>query len=268
MPGGGECAPVIDAPPGDVVVVGAPRSGTSLVAQLLASGGLDFGDHLLPPTEANPHGFLEDTRLTDLDDELLAPHVVGRGPWPVPHRRLAWLGVPADDVVIDATAAQRERMAALLDGAGHSGRVGRFGLKDPRLVWTLDVWRPLLRPGTRLVAVTRDPDEVAVSLRTMGERERDPGYYGDLEITVERGLALWEAANRRLLAHVEEGDWLVLDHGSLVTGDGGCIDALARFTGLPIDPAAVDPTLHRSRASGAAPASARHLHTALRSRAA
>ncbi len=244
----------------DVVIVGAPRSGTSLVAQLLASGGLDFGDHVLPASPANPRGFLEDTRVTDLDDELLAPHVVGRGALPVPEARLAWVGAPAEGAVITADPAQRERMAALVDGAGP------IGVKDPRFVWTLDAWRPVLRPGTRFVAVVRHPAEVAASLRSMWEADRP--YYGDLEVTVERGLALWEAVHRRLLAHLRHGSWHVVDHAALLDRGGPGVAGLAGFTGRTLDPGAVDPGLRRSPRSVPVPDAVAALHARLCERAA
>lgn len=241
----------------DVVVVGAPRSGTSLVAQLVASGGVGFGDHLLPPSPANPKGFLEDVRVTDLNDELLAPHVVGTGAVPVPEARLAWAGAPDADATITADPAQRARMAALL-AADHP-----IGVKDPRFVWTLDAWRAVLRPGTVFVAVVRHPAEVAASLRAMFERDRP--YWGDHEMTVGRGLDLWLAANRRILAHVRHGRWLVLEHGSLMEGRG--LSALAGFTGRVVDADTVAPELHRSERVVALPSEVEELYEGLCARA-
>ncbi|HEU5150617.1 MAG TPA: sulfotransferase [Iamia sp.] len=241
----------------DVVVLGAPRSGTSLVAQLLASGGIGFGDHLLPPSPANPRGFLEDVRVTDLDDELLAPHVVGRGALPVPEARLAWAGAPDEGAVITADPHQRRRMEDLLVAGGP------LGLKDPRFVWTLDAWRAVLRPGTVFVAVVRHPAEVAASLHALWEADRP--YYGDLTVTVQRGLALWEAANRRILAHLRHGSWLVLDHAALLAGEG--VAALAGFTGRTLDTGAVDGALHRSGRDVPVPAAAEELYERLRRRA-
>lgn len=258
-----------------VLVVGAPRSGTSLVAQLLSAAGVAFGDRLLPASEANPRGFYEDVDLTDLDDEILAPHVVGRGVLPVPTARLAWVGVPDPAARPGADAGQRARMRALL--GPHAGGARR-GLKDPRLVWTLDAWRPELAADTALVAVVRRPDEVATSLRSMWARDRP--YYGDLELTVARGLRMWTAAGRRLLAHLDEGRWLVVDHADLLSpsppgragggggGGGGGAAALAAFTGLPVDAGGVDRALHRSRPAPASlPAGTAEVWDRLRGRA-
>jgi hypothetical protein len=229
--------------PGDVLVVGCPRSGTSLVAQLLSAAGIDFGDALLPPSPDNPRGFVEDLRASDLDDELLAPWVVGRGVLPVPETRLAWVGAPAPGARIAPDAGQLRRMAEVLDGPG------RRGLKDPRLVWTLDAWAPALRPGTVHIAPFRHPAEVAASLRTMWERDRP--YYGDLAMTVERGLALWEATSQRLLARLarldrtERDRWFVVDHADLLRG--AALPPMARFAQVRLDRTGVDRALHRSR---------------------
>lgn len=241
----------------DVVIVGAPRSGTSLVAQAVASGGVGFGDHLLPASDANPRGFLEDVRITDLDDELLAPHVVGRGLLPVPEARLAWAGVPDPGAIISADPDQRQRMAALVAAPGP------IGVKDPRLVWTLDAWRSILAPGAAFVAVVRHPAEVAASLRAMWEADRV--YYGDLVVTFDRGLQLWEAANLRLVEHLRHGRWLVVDHASLLSG--GALAAMAGFTGRALDPATVDPRLARSGRSDPVPDRLVRLYEDLRARA-
>lgn len=50
-----------------VVVSGLPRSGTSLVMQMLAAGGMPvrFDDHR-PPDAHNPRGYLEDRRVRSL----------------------------------------------------------------------------------------------------------------------------------------------------------------------------------------------------------
>ena len=249
-------------PTPDVLVVGAPRSGTSLVGQLLAGAGFGFGRRLLPPSEANPRGFYEDVEVTELSDELLAPHLPGGAD---PHgdradgadaeerRRLAWLAVLPAEVAVTATDGQRARMAALLPPAPAC-------LKDPRFPYVLDAWRPVLRPGTRFVGVVRTPGEVAASLRAMWRRDRP--YYGDLEVTEAHGHALWEAMNRRLLALAADGPWLLVDHADLVAGTA--LPALGRFVGRDLSAEAVDPRLHRSVAAPGAPPSARALYDRLR----
>ncbi|MGI8855190.1 MAG: hypothetical protein ACR2JW_05530 [Thermomicrobiales bacterium] len=56
-----------------VCVVGAMRSGTSMVTNLLRLSGLFLGAHddLLPPAPDNPDGFWENTRFVALNDAML-----------------------------------------------------------------------------------------------------------------------------------------------------------------------------------------------------
>lgn len=256
IPGGYMGAMATGARTGDVVVVGAPRSGTSLVAQLLRGAGLHPGDHLLPPTEANPPGFVEDIEVSRLNDELLADAAVGTHAGGVPSRRFAWLAVLAADRAVRARCDQSALMATLLPRAPAV-------IKDPRFAYTLDAWRPALRPGTSFVAVVRDPAEVAVSLTAMVGR--DPAYYGSFAVTLDRALALWEAVNRRLLDLMENGPWVVVDHSSLLTGRA-CA-TLGAAIARPVDVGVVDPSLHRSRPGVPVPPALAELHQRLRRRA-
>ncbi|MBD3196862.1 MAG: sulfotransferase family protein [Candidatus Lokiarchaeota archaeon] len=53
-----------------VVVSGIPRSGTSLMMQMLKAGGLDvLSDHQREPDENNPKGYLELTAVKSLDKD-------------------------------------------------------------------------------------------------------------------------------------------------------------------------------------------------------
>ena len=217
-------------------MVGAPRSGTSLVAQLLASAGLRTGDDLLPPTEDNPLGFVEQVSVSELNDDLLEPHVIGTGPGQVPGRRLAWLAAPPDDLCVQATRAVLRSMRRVLP-------LAPAVVKDPRFCITLGAWRPALRPATSFVAVVRDPAEVVVSLATMARR--DPAYYDGFEVTPLVALALWEASARRLLRLRRIGRWFVVDHASLLNGSG--VVPLGHFVGRRLDPDQVRVHLHRSR---------------------
>lgn len=242
---------------GDTVVVGAPRSGTSLVAQLLARAGFRVGDDLLAPTDDNPLGFVEQISVSELNDDLLEPHVVGDGAGQVPSRRLAWLATPSDNLAVRASDDVECSMRKALPPSPAV-------VKDPRFTFTLDAWRPAFGPDTSFVAVVRDPAEVVVSLRTMALR--DPTYYGGFDVTPALALTLWVATARRLLMLRSTGRWFVVDHASLL--DGSAITPLGRFVGRPLDPSQVEPGLHRSRPDGAVGDEALDLASELRTIAA
>jgi hypothetical protein len=58
----------------NVVILGMHRSGTSMVAEALASGGLYVGEtaELLSGQEDNPHGFWEREDVVALNDAILS----------------------------------------------------------------------------------------------------------------------------------------------------------------------------------------------------
>ena len=238
-----------------VVVLGAGRSGTSLVAGLLVDAGLDPGGDLIPASPANPTGYFEDLGVNRLNDDLLAPCLAGSRV-PVP-RRLGWLAAIPDPGGIAATPAQRARMRDLLPA-------GPFCLKDPRLSYTLAAWRPVLPPGTAFACVFRDPARVAVSAAR--DARRDPAYYAGYDPSPEAVLATWECAYRAILdRHATTGEWAFIDADDLVAhGDTG---ALARLAGCDVPAARIDVALRRSAPEARPPASVRRLHEELRRRA-
>jgi hypothetical protein len=54
-----------------LIVTGMHRSGTSLVASLLESAGLDIGKRLLDPNYGNPCGYFENIDFLKLHEEIL-----------------------------------------------------------------------------------------------------------------------------------------------------------------------------------------------------
>lgn len=156
---------------GVVVVLGMHRSGTSLVAGLLArAGGWVGSEQALPPPQAdNPAGFFERADVVDLNEELLAS--LG-GSWTCP---------PSPEAVIARQDELRQRANDLwFDIAGDAPAGLPVVLKDPRLCVLWPVWRAALGEEIAVVLSVRNPLKVAQSLR---QRDRLP---------LAVGLALWE----------------------------------------------------------------------------
>lgn len=220
------------------VVLGAGRSGTSLVAGLLADAGLVTGHRLIPASPANPTGFHEDLDVNALNDELLAPHL---GPeHDASGTRLAWLAALGGPLRLDATPGQRVRMAHLL-------RHRPACLKDPRLSHTLGAWRPELPADTALIAVFRHPASAIRSVQR--EAGRDPTYYADFALDDDHLAAMWAAANRRILdEHAAVGTWTFVDADRLMTT--GDVGALAGAVDAPVPASRIDPGLRRSHRPG------------------
>lgn len=234
----------------DVVVVGAPRSGTSMVAGLFVAAGHDPGRKLIPPGPANPTGFHEDLGVNTLNDDLLERG--SRVPWSdteVPPRNVLWLAALVPEL---APTDERDHhaMRALL---------GRrpFVLKDPRLSYTFPQWRPVLRDAV-VVCVFRSPAEVAGSLLRMAERE--PGTFAGFDLTFDHGVRAWEAMHRSILGWADQRVVFVA-HEDVLSGEA--LGRLGDRTGCALDHRAVDPALHVVRSGGPVPRSVAELHAHL-----
>lgn len=143
-----------------LVLGGMHRSGTSLVAALCRSAGLDVGSELLPGHASNPVGHFEDLDFYRFHEAVLT--AAGRVP--------AGYGIDDTPVVVDAAARGRAEALVAVRRAG--GRP--WGWKDPRTVLFLDFWLEML-PEARFLLVFRDPAEVADSLCRRGEERFQDG---------------------------------------------------------------------------------------------
>jgi hypothetical protein len=159
-----------------VCVAGMHRSGTSMIARILAECGVYLGEpqELLPATEANPEGHFEHAEIVALNDAILG--TLG-GAWDLPPARVSSL------LRRHRLAPLRQRAAELVD---RMRTHAPWGWKDPRTSLTLPFWRPLV-PELRVIVCVRDVVAVAHSLAQRGHSS---------ELF---SMRLWLAYNRRLL---------------------------------------------------------------------
>lgn len=73
-----------------LVIAGMHRSGTSLLANLVARGGVDLGTHLLPGSKGNRRGHFEDVDLVEFHERCLERR--GAGPFRPPDEAVARFG--------------------------------------------------------------------------------------------------------------------------------------------------------------------------------
>jgi len=219
----------------DVVVVGAPRSGTSMLAGLFADAGHHAGRRLIPPTPSNPAGFFEDLDVNRANDDLL--EAVADRPVPgtqAPPGRLRWIGAYPGPV---RTAGGLD-LAALVPPAP-------YVLKDPRLCYTLPAWRDVLGDPA-VVVIVRHPDEVVASVGAM--RDREPETFAGFDVTDAHLRAMWVAMHEAVLAWCDEpGGPEVAFVACDDVRSGEALARLGTLVGVELGDGTVRPDLHRER---------------------
>ncbi|WP_238318665.1 sulfotransferase [Pseudooceanicola atlanticus] len=185
-----------------VLIVGLPRSATSMTTRVLHSQGLWLGE-TVPGNRENPQGYFESRMIRD---QLIKPTLSALGADPLGVRRL-----PAWDV-LPPFPALRDTLFAMLRREGYDGRQP-WGFKDPKL--TL-LWPLFARafPQAHWVIVTRDRDKVLDSLcRTsfMARHSTSPEFWLPFCSAYDHRLNLLRASG----AQVHEVDSDALSGGSL-----------------------------------------------------
>jgi Sulfotransferase family len=184
----------------NILVVGMPRSGTSMTAGALARAGYHAADvpseHLRPGDAHNPGGYWETAPLIDRNVEVL--HAAGYA-----HDN-TWLY----DAITPEVVARLSNLAPL---PGHADFVASWGSvtpwvwKDPRLCYTLGYWWKLLDPSTTGVLVTRrDPTAIYRSFVRLRWREPSAEAEADVRARIEDHLtAAWTAIETLAIPHIE-----------------------------------------------------------------
>lgn len=138
------------------VVLGPPRTGTSLVAGMLHRSGITMGDVLNPPAEPNTGGFYEDLELVAINGFVLRQ---AGGDWAHPPRAEAVAVLGEVWIPRIAEVLRRKRQQA-----GEAG-CGAWGFKDQRVCLLLPLYVDVLREMRARVIVThRNPLHAAQSL--------------------------------------------------------------------------------------------------------
>ena len=232
----------------DCFIVGSGRSGTSMVAGLLAQSGYFMGKKLdAYYGDMNPKGFFEDPDINAINEKILNPIVPRRPREPIgrilfPRRSVLWshwLTYVSPDAVIPVPAP------GIVDWIRSYTTERPFCLKDPRFSYTLSVWREQA-PGARFICVFREPNRTAHS---MVKHARGAEYLRNFKLDYGGALRVWQAMYRRILdEHARDGEWLFVHYDHALNGDA--FDRLEEFTGARVDRSFPEESLSRSPAVG------------------
>lgn len=240
-----------------ICVAGMPRSGTSLITQLLHRCGLHLGppEQLMPASANNPDGYWENLRFVQLNERLLAAN---GGTWFAPPATLR----PTPQI-----AAEAKSIVAQFEGQEP------WGWKDPRNAVTLPFWKSLL-PSMKVLVCVRHPAETASSLaastliprpwrfswsvtrRDSPIRLRDRTSRLDQRLwaatctsmSAERrrklihevGLELWRIYNTSILEETGASDRVVTHYEAILTNPRAELERILAFAGMHVSSAALD----------------------------
>ena len=240
------------------LILGSGRSGTSMVAGTLAQSGYFMGDQLIPARDGNPKGFFEDATVNRINEEILAqvlpkrPRFFGR--YFFKYRPLygqRWLA----KVPIKTTINSGKYLTNQIDILTKNEP---FCFKDPRLCYTLPVWKPYLK-NVVFICVFRDPISTVNSIIKEVKYERHLQHFN---ISSRQALEIWTLMYQHILqAHHSEGEWLFLHYNQVLSGNG--LEKLASVTGASVDYSFPEKSLQRSQSNHSIPKNAEIIYQEL-----
>jgi hypothetical protein len=227
----------------NILIVGAPRSGTSLTAGAFARHGYFIGrieeEHMREGDAGNPFGYFEADDVIDANVELF--EAAG-----FPHHNTWLFDEIGEDAIrrIDELEPRGEhrKLMALYDT--HAPWVW----KDPRLCFTLGYWWKIVDPArTGVVLVRRDFDQIYTSFRRRGWCREGEAVRAALEERIERHLqAAQETIQRLDIPHI------AVEYAECTEDPEAVSRHLTEFTGTTFDPANLNvrPELNHSTGRG------------------
>ena len=156
------------------VIAGMHRSGTSLVAALLQSAGIDIGQRLMAPSENNAKGHFEDLDFVEFHEHVLYSHGISKDGW----------------TLEQSIHVQEQYLSQARQLIEQNAAKETWGWKDPRTTLFLQFWADLI-PDANFLLIYRSPWEVIDSLYRRG----DDLFYSNPNFALE----LWIHYNQTLL---------------------------------------------------------------------
>ncbi len=240
-----------------ICVATMPRSGSSLVTQLLHRCGLDLGpaEQLMPASVNNTDGFWENLQFVRINERLLA---ASGGTWFAP---------PATIRATPKITRDAKTVLAQFDGREP------WGWKDPRNALTLPFWKTLL-PSMKVLVCLRHPAETAASLVASTLIPATLPFYWSVtrhdstirlhdgasaiherllmaartsisaekrrRLIFEVGLELWRVSNARILEETKPGERLVTHYEATLTNPRRELERIIRFAGMNVSNETLD----------------------------
>lgn len=236
----------------DALIIGMPRSGTSLTASVLAKKGYYVGGSRLSSLQHgddhNPFGYFEADDVVERNVEIFRR--VGfpfQNTW-----QLEMLPDAAAGAIWDLAPTDADREFV----ADYHAR-SPWLWKDQRLCFTLPYWWKLLDPTrVRVLLVRRNPRDIHRSFQRMGWCESGKSDETRVRLLTEQHIGTAEAAMRKLGIA-----WMEVDYSEYVRTPAAVAARIGGFFGLELcaDDLNVRADLDHSRLRGRLSARLRRL---------
>ncbi|TAE81823.1 MAG: hypothetical protein EAZ74_06540 [Alphaproteobacteria bacterium] len=226
-----------------IIVLGAHRSGTSMVTRLINMMGAYFGlgESSIGVSSDNPKGFWERGDVIAANDAILAHYGCA---W---DRLAQWQGsekvAPKDAQALAPIFSNMKNIILEMDASRP------WVMKDPRMCLTYPFWRPMLEMPV-VVCVYRNPQEVARSLKTRNQ------------FSLSFSMALWEYYATGVVNAIQRTPTIYVQHSAMLADPIATVQKMyddltalgVRGLTLPTEreiTSFVDPALYRSRGNEA-----------------
>ena len=211
----------------NIVILGCPRSGTSLVAQLVKSAGFDADGNgtkqlMKPNPKYNPEGYFERLDIVRLNDNLLNEM----------DSAYNFLNPPSISNMVEFSTSKTE-----LTKISHElNSYNNWFIKDSRLCFTLHLYN---LDNISIIKVKRNPKDVKPSM---------VNHYGDLfnKDVIQGPHKVSKIIFEQYYQHVDMCiDWqrknipsTVINYEDVISGD---IDKLNEFLDKEVDSSLINP---------------------------
>lgn len=218
----------------NLIILSAGRSGSSMIAGMLAAQSRYLGDNYIPPRCSNPKGFFEDSRVNAINERIIRESLCYRIGLRDLREGQLWLARLPAWIPLRVSHELQQEIRLFAERQP-------FCLKDPRFAYTFPAWRSAA-PNMRYIVVFRHPATTAASI--VHECASVP-YLNNVKINHIRASAIWLASYRAILRHYRQGgDWLFVHVDQMFTPFG--LSRLTAFVDGGIDGSFPDHTLQRS----------------------
>ncbi|MDX1973074.1 MAG: hypothetical protein SFY68_11145 [Candidatus Sumerlaeia bacterium] len=223
------------------ILLGAPRSGASLIAGAITGRNWFMGNQPVELGTQELWGFFEDHAIHQLNEAILAESL--RGAW----GKIPWIGklvpVPKGHTLRWATPINPDKVhhasAEVMTQIQQATSRRPFCYKDPGFTFTLPVWSPFLKECC-VLAVVRHPVSTASSmLRVFGPKSKTPVLSSS-----KQALQVVETHYRTLLHHLEEGREIHVIHDDHLLS-GVAYPRLEELLGIRMDRTFPDRSLRK-----------------------